>query len=77
MSLKYLDIHTLPVNDLREHEQTRTCWCKPDIYRICTVCDDDDDNADCWLCGGNGALDAEPEYEGAVMVVHEALDGRE
>jgi hypothetical protein len=72
--MKYLDIHTLPVNDLREHEQTRACWCSPDIYRDCTACDDDDIN--CWLCGGEGALDAEPEYAGDVMVVHHVLDGR-
>ena len=23
------DIHVLPVGDLREHEETRDCWCKP------------------------------------------------
>ncbi len=27
------DVHVLPVNDLREHEQTRTCWCKPRVTR--------------------------------------------
>lgn len=22
-------IHVLPINDLCEHEETETCWCKP------------------------------------------------
>lgn len=25
------DIHVLPVKDLREHEESRTCWCQPVI----------------------------------------------
>lgn len=27
------DIHVYPVNDLREHEQTRECWCQPTPIR--------------------------------------------
>ena len=23
------DIHVIPLNDLREHEETEHCWCKP------------------------------------------------
>jgi ferredoxin-thioredoxin reductase catalytic subunit len=23
------DIHVLPINDLRDHEETRACWCEP------------------------------------------------
>jgi hypothetical protein len=23
--------HVLPVNDLREHDETLECWCKPEI----------------------------------------------
>lgn len=23
------DIHVLPINDLRDHEETRVCWCAP------------------------------------------------
>ena len=23
------DIHVIPLNDLREHEETVHCWCKP------------------------------------------------
>lgn len=25
------DVHVLPINDLREHEETRDCWCKPRV----------------------------------------------
>ena len=31
-SLKRADIHVVPVNDLREHEDlTRICWCEPRV----------------------------------------------
>lgn len=23
------DIHIVPLNDLREHDSARSCWCKP------------------------------------------------
>ena len=23
------DMHVLPINDLREHEESRDCWCHP------------------------------------------------
>ena len=23
------DIHVIPINDLREHDATKECWCKP------------------------------------------------
>lgn len=25
----YTDVHVLPVNDLRPHEVSRSCWCRP------------------------------------------------
>ena len=25
------DLHVLPINDLREHEETRDCWCHPAV----------------------------------------------
>jgi hypothetical protein len=25
------DVHVLPVNDLREHEESRDCWCEPRV----------------------------------------------
>jgi len=28
------DIHVLPLNDLREHDETRTCWCQPKVERV-------------------------------------------
>jgi hypothetical protein len=27
------DLHVEPVDDLREHDQTRTCWCHPDLQQ--------------------------------------------
>ena len=27
------DIHVLPINDLREHEESRNCWCEPALHR--------------------------------------------
>ena len=28
------DRHVLPIDDLREHDETRTCWCTPTVeYR--------------------------------------------
>ena len=24
------DIHVMPINDWREHQQSRTCWCHPE-----------------------------------------------
>jgi len=28
------DIHVLPMKDLREHDETRTCWCHPKVERV-------------------------------------------
>lgn len=27
------DLHVVPVRDLREHEETRWCWCAPRLER--------------------------------------------
>ena len=27
------DLHILPLNDLREHEESPTCWCAPGLER--------------------------------------------
>lgn len=27
------DVHVLPIDDLRPHEETRDCWCHPDTQR--------------------------------------------
>ncbi len=26
-----IDIHVTPINDLRDHSDTRDCWCRPRI----------------------------------------------
>ena len=33
------DVHVLPVNDLRDHVESRECWCQPATTRE----DDEDD----------------------------------
>lgn len=27
------DIHVLPENDLKPHDETRACWCQPSVRR--------------------------------------------
>ena len=27
------DVHVLPIDDLREHEETRQCWCRPRLLQ--------------------------------------------
>lgn len=27
------DIHVLPVNDLKPHSESRSCWCRPALKR--------------------------------------------
>ena len=55
------DLHVLPEHDLREHEETRTCWCQPAIEEIT------DDIP--WL-------GLPPKHLGTI-VVHNSADGRE
>lgn len=31
MSEMLPDTHVLPINDLRQHEESRACWCRPRI----------------------------------------------
>lgn len=28
------DIHVIPENDLREHEESRQCWCRPTLDQL-------------------------------------------
>ena len=28
------DIHVVPINDLREHQESETCWCQPTVERV-------------------------------------------
>lgn len=43
-------VHVYPLNDLREHEMSKECWCRPDV--------DEDDG----VCVHN-ALDGREAYE--------------
>lgn len=45
------DIHTIPVNDLREHETSRECWCRPK---------QDEDEPSLWI---HNSMDRREEYE--------------
>ena len=69
------DFHVLPVGDLREHEETRTCWCKPDVMIEahdvgCPFIADDE--SDMVLADyGECVCDA------PAVVTHNSLDGRE
>jgi hypothetical protein len=28
------DVHVIPINDLREHVEKRTCWCQPILMDV-------------------------------------------
>lgn len=73
---KLRDIHTYPVNDLVEHDLTRTCWCDPALYALCDECEDEDEF--CWKCDGDGATETTADDATTMlMIVHNVLDGRE
>lgn len=44
-------IHTIPVNDLREHIESRFCWCKPR---------QDEEEPALWI---HNSMDRREEYE--------------
>ena len=44
-------IHTIPVDDLREHMESRECWCKPR---------QDEDEPHVWI---HNSMDRREEYE--------------
>lgn len=65
------DIHVLPVSDLVDHDEERTCWCGPRLDLPCDECEDG-----CWKCdGGGNAVDA--DHPAVLVVIHNAADGRE
>lgn len=39
MTSKLRVIHVLPVNDLREHVESETCWCKPAVEQVSSLVD--------------------------------------
>ena len=43
--------HVLPLNDLRDHEASKTCWCKPT---------QDEDESLVWI---HHSMDRREEYE--------------
>ena len=47
--------HVLPINDLREHEASKTCWCKPT---------QDDEEPLVWI---HHSMDGREEYENGRM----------
>jgi hypothetical protein len=61
--------HVYPI-EAREHVTRGTgCWCGPDLYRLCTVCDGDAPG--CWACGGDGIVEIDKIVPGdRVIVVH-------
>lgn len=66
------DIHVLPIGDLREHEETRDCWCHP---RVEGPPEENTNNAT-----EGSFTDVEGQIDGSmedVVVVHNSLDGRE
>lgn len=68
------DIHSLPVDDLIEHEVDRRCPCGPRLFVMCDECD-----AGCWRCK-EGWLEVTHEPVPPSIpsaVVHNALDGRD
>ena len=66
------DIHTLPIADLVDHDEDRTCWCSPRLLLPCP----EDCNTGCWRCDG-GLVEVDASELEPVMVIHNAADGRD
>ena len=67
------NVHVVPID--REHaNEGFQCWCNPRVEMICSECEDGDDKASCWRCGGKGwvACDDPEHYDGAIglLIVH-------
>lgn len=54
------DVHVLPLHDLREHEESRTCWCQPLVENV--SCTDDEH------IGRTGALVVHQAADGRELV---------
>ena len=65
------DTHVLPVNDLVDHDDNRTCWCGPLIEAPCP----EDCGDGCWKCE-DGFVTVAPEHPDECLVIHNAADGR-
>lgn len=66
------DIHTMPVEDLVDHDERRDCWCQPRLRTNCP----EDCLTGCWRCE-NGLVPANPDDDLPIIVGHRAADGRE
>ena len=65
------DLHVLPIADLREHEESRECWCGPSLEHnpgCPAIADDESDEAlaDYGYCACE-----------RLLVIRVSLDGRE
>lgn len=70
------DIHSIPVGDLVDHDQVRTCWCQPTLFAPCPEkCFEEEDP--CWRCEGERTIPVDLDFEESVQVIHNAADGRE
>ncbi|HDR0738531.1 hypothetical protein NMV02_10975 [Pasteurella multocida] len=50
-------IHVYPVNDLREHEHSENCWCKPIVLESADICI-------------HHAMDQRDSYENSELKMH-------
>jgi len=50
------DLHVSPINDMKDHIESRDCWCDPKIVDVSTIGE---------------------EAGSRIIVVHNAMDGRE
>lgn len=59
------------MRDKRNHitSSEKPCWCRPAILMPCTACGDAK-NEECWKCDGLGLHEAEPWYEGDLIIIH-------
>lgn len=54
-------LHIIPINDLREHEESPNCWCKPKVIDDVGVgVDDNPPLVDIWV---HNSMDRREEYE--------------
>lgn len=54
------------------------CWCNPRVAILCTQCDGPaTPDSSCWLCGGEGMIDAPDDLEAGVptITIHDDLTG--
>lgn len=64
--------HVCMTHRVREHNtESLDCWCEPTITILCSQCEDD--QSDCWKCGGEGwvkveAFEAEQSGHSAVII---------